>query len=146
MVLVHYQSMNEYKDLNVWQKSKALAVRIYEITKAFPDVQGHGIADEMKHTAVLVPCNIAKGCWGFATKETLQFLVDARNLLFVLDTQICIAHDLGDLKQDVLESLIADIVACQKMLSGLITHNREKLDKKVSPSNQSTPAKAAEKK
>lgn len=138
--------MNEYKDLNVWQKSKALAVRIYEITKAFPDVQGYGIAEEMRRSAIFAPCNIAKGCWGFATKETLQFLIDARNLLFTLDTQICIAHDLGCLKQDVQDDLIAEIVACQKMLSGLISHNREKLDKKASLTNQSASTKAEEKK
>ncbi|WP_165836415.1 four helix bundle protein [Taibaiella soli] len=123
--------MNEYKDLNVWQKTKALVVRIYEITKAFPDAQGYGIAEEMRRSVIFVPCNIAKGCWGFMTREKLQFLTEARNLLFQLDTQICIAHDLGNLKQDVKDSLIVDIVACQKMLSGLISHNRERLEKKT---------------
>ena len=138
--------MNEYKDLNVWQKSKAIFVRIYEITKAFPDVQGYGIAEEIRRAAIFIPCNIAKGCWGFVTKDTLQFLIEARSLTFTLDTQICMAHDLGYLKQDVQDSLIADILAIQKMLSGLITHNREKLEKKATLANQTSQAKAEEKK
>lgn len=125
--------MNEYKDLNVWQKSKALVVRVYELSKTLPDTERYGLIDQMCRSAISIPSNIAEGCGRNHAKDTLQFLFVAKGSTFELETLISIACDLKYLTTDIHDSLMGDILDCKKMLSGLIGHYREKMEKKAAP-------------
>jgi four helix bundle protein len=54
-------------DLEVWQKSHQLTLRIYKLTAGFPKHELYGLSSQMRRAAVSVPSNIAE-----AFQETQQ--------------------------------------------------------------------------
>jgi len=45
----------------VWQKSKDLVVRIYNVTENFPKAELYGLVSQIRRAAVAIPSNIAEG-------------------------------------------------------------------------------------
>lgn len=55
------QPAERFQDLIVWQKSHALTLRVYRLTKAFPRQELFGLTSQMRRAAVSVASNIAEG-------------------------------------------------------------------------------------
>ena len=53
--------MNNFKQLNVWQKAVELTTDIYKETNLFPSKEQYGIISQITRSAVSVPANIAEG-------------------------------------------------------------------------------------
>jgi four helix bundle protein len=53
--------MPGFRELNVWQESKKLAVLIYNITQKGNFSKDYGLQDQIRRAAVSVPSNIAEG-------------------------------------------------------------------------------------
>ncbi|MEO7135501.1 MAG: four helix bundle protein [Vicinamibacterales bacterium] len=45
----------------MWQKSIALAERVYVVTKSLPRAETYGLTSQMRRAAVSIPSNIAEG-------------------------------------------------------------------------------------
>ena len=54
------QPAERFQDLIVWQKSHALTLRVYRLTKAFPREELFGLTSQMRRAAVSVAANIAE--------------------------------------------------------------------------------------
>jgi four helix bundle protein len=89
-----------YRELLVWQKTKALAVQIYQATEQFPRTETYGLTSQIRRAAVSAVSNIAEGQGRLTPGEFLHFLGQARGSLLELDTQVAIALDLNYLKPD----------------------------------------------
>jgi four helix bundle protein len=50
-----------FKDLAVWQKSHALVLDVYKLTRHLPKEELFGLTSQMRRAAVSVPANIAEG-------------------------------------------------------------------------------------
>jgi four helix bundle protein len=50
-----------FEDLIVWQKSHQLVLKVYRLTKGFPQHEIYGLVSQMRRAAVSVPANIAEG-------------------------------------------------------------------------------------
>ena len=58
----HQRSMlKNYKDLDVWQKSYGLCLKIYRITAKFRNEERYGLTSQIRRSAVSIPSNIAEG-------------------------------------------------------------------------------------
>ncbi len=53
--------MNNFRELIVWQKSVDVVIRIYEITKKFPDSERFNLVSQMQSCGTSIPSNIAEG-------------------------------------------------------------------------------------
>src|SRR5256885_2450253 len=84
-----------FRDLIVWQKSKALAKKIYKLTKNFPKEEVFGLTSQIRRAAVSIPANIAEGKGRGTQKDFCHFLVQARGSLFEVETLAELASDLG---------------------------------------------------
>src|SRR5947209_5999745 len=84
-----------FRDLIVWQKSKALARRIYSLTKNFPKEEVFGLTSQIRRAAVSIPANIAEGKGRGTQKDFCHFLVQARGSLFEVEALAELASDLG---------------------------------------------------
>ena len=111
-----------YTDLEVWQKCRALAARIYTNSKTFPKDELFGLTNQMRRSAVSVVSNIAEGCGRNHTKDSLQFFYIARGSLYELETQLYIAFDQQFLQEEALHKLLDDILVCKKLLNGFIKY------------------------
>ena len=78
----------DYTDLEVWQKTRALANLLYSIAKEFPREELFGLVNQMRRSAVFIASNIAEGCGRNHTKDSLQFFYIARGSLYELKTQL----------------------------------------------------------
>ena len=54
--------MQDFKKLQVWQKSHDLTVRIYELTSRFPREEMYGLTNQIRRACASIPTNIAENC------------------------------------------------------------------------------------
>jgi four helix bundle protein len=116
-----------FKDLNVWQKSKSLAVQIYKITCEGRVAHDFGLRDQMRRAAVSICSNIAEGDERNSNRDSIRFFYIAKGSLAELVTQIEIADEIGYLDSDKVKSLIKESEEIGKMLGSLIKARSEKL-------------------
>lgn len=106
-----------FEDLDVWQRSRALAVRVY---RALQTCKDYGFRDQITRAAVSIPSNIAEGAERLTRKEFAQFVGYAKGSAGELRTQLMIAADLGYLTENSATELVNESAQISKMLFGLI--------------------------
>ena len=115
-----------HKDLDVWNLAMQLAVKVYEITVAFPKHEQLGITSQLRRAAVSVPANIAEGSARKGNKEFIQFLYISLGSLAELETLIILSNKVGYLNDTNREDLLALLTQCSKLTYGLIKYIRSK--------------------
>ena len=94
--------LKNYKELKVWQRSYQLCLKIYKITKRFPNEEKYGLTSQIRRAAVSVPSNIAEGYGRKTTPEYIRFLYIAYGSNCEMETQILLSGDLGYIETDKL--------------------------------------------
>ncbi len=135
--------MNEiknFRDLRVWQMSKAIVTQVYHITESFPKQEAYGLTQQLRRSAVSVPSNIAEGHGRGSRKEYTQFLTIARGSLAEMETQLEIAIDLGYVSREEFEEKFKTIEQLAKMLQRLIAALKSPKPKTKNPIPLAEPA------
>jgi len=114
-----------FTKLQVWQKAHELTLRVYEITKGFPESEKYRLVDQLCRSASSVPANIAEGQSLQTTSEYLQFLYQARGSLAETKYHLLLANDLGYLEGSSYQELKEMCDTTGKMLNGLINSLNE---------------------
>ena len=113
-----------HKKLDVWKLSMDLAVRVYKASDLFPREERYALTDQARRSATSVPTNIAEGAARQTAKEFIQFLHMAQGSLSEMDTLLELALRLGYLSSRDWETLVPNMERVDKMLSGLIRHQK----------------------
>lgn len=82
--------MQDYRSMDVWRKSHAIAQMIYEITAGFPEGQAVELAGQMRRAAMLVPASVVRAAVLEEAGEMLAALGTAAELEYYL----LLSHDL----------------------------------------------------
>ena len=64
--------MGDYSNLKVWQKSKDLAVKMYDLTKDGAFAKDFRFRDQIRSAAISVPSNIAEGDELGSNKQSIR--------------------------------------------------------------------------
>jgi S23 ribosomal protein. len=112
--------MAGFKELNVWQLSKELAVSIYKITVTGAFKADFGLRDQIRRAAVSIPSNIAEGDERGSNKDAVRFLYIAKGSLAELHTQLIIAYEIGYIDSIILKDMDEKCQTLGKMLGRLI--------------------------
>ena len=115
-----------FRNLQVWQRSMALARDIFRLTDAFPKSQLFGLTSQMQRCAVSVPSNIAEGHGRMTDKSFSLFPSQARGSLNELETQVELALRLQFAKPDESRLILQEITEVGKMLNALLTAVRQR--------------------
>jgi four helix bundle protein len=110
-----------YKDLIVWNRSLELANKIYELTKSFPNSEIYGLSSQMRRAAVSIPSNISEGFERVHKAEFIHFLSISKGSAGELETQLLIARAQYPTNDQIITTLLADLLEIRKMLGGLIS-------------------------
>ncbi len=109
-----------FRDLEVWQLGKDIALSAYKLTRQFPKEEIYGLASQIRRAAVSVPSNVAEGFNRFHNKEYRQFLFVALGSCAELETQIDLAVELGYCDQAASASLFEKLDHEARMIRNLI--------------------------
>ena len=66
--------MGNFRALNVWQKAKNLAVKIYKLTENDLFKRDFSLKNQIRRAAISIASNIAEGDERFSNKESIRFL------------------------------------------------------------------------
>ena len=114
------EMLKNYKELNVWQKSYELCLKIYKMTAKFPNEERYGLTSQIRRSAVSIPSNIAEGYGRKTTLDYIRMLYISYGSVCELETQILLAGDLGFIEKGEWGTAIKDIAEIERMLKSLI--------------------------
>jgi four helix bundle protein len=108
------------KELNVWQKSYELCLKIYQITATFPNEERYGLTSQIRKSVVSIPSNIAEGYGRKTTLDYIRMLYISYGSVCELETQILLTGDLGFIDKGELDIAKKDIAEIKRILKSLI--------------------------
>jgi four helix bundle protein len=113
-------AVEDYKDLEVWQRSMELCVRVYDVTEDFPQREAYGLAGQIRRAAVSIPANIAEGHGRATRQDYSRFVKIARGSGAELETELLLAERLGMVSDDALTSVSDDLIVVRRLIQGLV--------------------------
>ena len=124
-----------YRTLDVYQRAKGLANRIYDVTEAFPHTEMYALSNQLQRAAISVMSNIAEGLGRFSYKERVHFLDIANGSLMEISSQLELAEMRHYIGTPCLQQFDDDILIIVKQIAKL----RSKFinQSNTSPSTQS---------
>ncbi len=117
---------NDFRDLEVWQKSKELRRKIWELCKQFPKEEKFRLSDQMIRASRSATACIAEGYGRFHYQENIQFCRQARGSLYELIDHADVALDCSYIKSDYGEKLIRQIKIAIRILNGYIKYLKQR--------------------
>ncbi len=108
--------MRNFKELSIWQRSHALTLKIYHLTKEFPKEKLFGLNSQIRRSAYSIPTNIAEGSGRDSSPEMKRFLVISSGSATDLEYQIILAHGLGYIAETSYNELSLEINEIQKTI------------------------------
>lgn len=98
--------IKNFRDLEVWQLGKKIALAVYRATAGFPKEEVYGISSQMRKAAVSIPSNIAEGFNRRHNREYRQMLHVALGSCAELETQVELSCELGYLENETQDQLL----------------------------------------
>ncbi len=81
--------------MNVWKAAHQVTVKIYRVTRKFPDEERYGLTSQMRRAAVSIPANIAEGYGRRKAQDKARFYNISRGSAEELKYHLILAKDLG---------------------------------------------------
>jgi len=110
--------MRSFRDLVVWQKSRAFLLRLDPILNRI-ERRKPRLIDQLRRAAESIPEAIAEGCGRATDKDFAHYVSMASGSASEVENSIQRAFDLGLIAQAEYTSLTADIIEIRKLLYGL---------------------------
>ena len=112
--------MADFKKLKVWQKAHITAINIHLACKGIRSRDHATLKSQMLRAAFSVPTNIVEGSGKQSQREFCRFLRIALNSANETEYHLIAGRDTKALRNDVVVSLLNQIIEVRKMLFGLI--------------------------
>lgn len=111
--------MQRFTELKVWQRSHALVLQVYRLTRSFPDDERFGLISQLRRAAVSAPANIAEGSKRRTGQDYARFLNQAESSLAETEYLLILSRDLEYLEADVAQEHIRETGEIGRMLFAL---------------------------
>jgi four helix bundle protein len=111
--------IQSYRELMVWQKADALAVKVYGITSKFPREYLYDLTSQLRRAALSIPTNLAEGCASPHSGELLQFINIAKRSLSETQYLLEFAHKIGLISAADVSVLDQSCLELERMLKAL---------------------------
>lgn len=129
--------MAGFRKLEVWKRSRDLAVSVYRFTENGPIKSDYGLRDQIRRSSVSIPSNIAEGDERSSDKDSARFFYIAKGSAAELETQLEIAQIVHELDKAEFDKLISTTAQISAMLGALIKHRtKQPLASRLPPPTQ----------
>ena len=116
--------MQDYRKLQVWNRSHLLVLDLYKIVNQFPKEEQFGLISQIKRASSSIPANIAEGCGRNSNKDFAQFLNISLDSLNEVTYFILLAKKLNYINIEEYSKLTDECNEIKAMLIGLINKIR----------------------
>ena len=113
--------MRNFKELKIWQKGFAIAVKSFTLINTFPKDQRFGISSQITKSAVSIASNIAEGSSRLSEKDYSRFIEISLGSSFELETQLMIAKAVNFGDRELGSEILKDLDEEEKMLISFMT-------------------------
>jgi four helix bundle protein len=113
--------MQDFRNLDVWQRARNLNKTIYQMTADFPESEAFGLRSQMRRASVSICSNIAEGCGHRGDREFRRFLDVAMGSACELECETILSFDLVFIPDATLQRVLAILIEIKRMLGGLIS-------------------------
>jgi four helix bundle protein len=111
--------VQDFRKLQVWQKSRVVIDGVYGITERFPKSERFGLVSQSRRASVSIAANIAEGCGRFGNREFGRFVNIALGSASELESHLLVAVFLGMTNQHDVAPVIGELKHVQRMLASL---------------------------
>jgi four helix bundle protein len=108
--------MQDFRKLEVWQRSHALTLKVYELTRSFPADEKFGLTSQLRRAAVSVELNLAEGSSRGSDADFRRFVQMALGSASEVECQLLLAKDLGFLTMASHAGLEAEVQQTKRKL------------------------------
>ncbi|MDD3101623.1 MAG: four helix bundle protein [Patescibacteria group bacterium] len=112
--------IKSFQDIKVWQKAHELVLKIYKITKQFPEEEKYGLSSQLRRAAVSIASNIVEGFRRTTLKDRIHFYMIANGSLEETRYQILLSKDLTYIDETKYQDIIILTEEVSKMLNSWI--------------------------
>ncbi len=84
--------VNDYRDLEVWQRGMEIAELVYRLTRGYPREEQYAMTAQMWRASTSIPANLAEGWGRGGRREFLRFIRIAQGSLKELETQLLLSE------------------------------------------------------
>jgi len=127
--------VSDFKNLEVWQKAHALALKCYRVATRIRRPQDLALRSQIIRAAMSIPSNIVEGRRYDSDRQFARFLRIALNSACELEYHLIVARDINAIPERDAEELLRDLIEVRRMLHGLL----RKLVPPRSPLSPGTP-------
>ncbi len=118
--------MNNFRELIVWQKARAIVKEVYFLTKKFPNDEKYALTSQIKRATTSISSNIAEGSGRSTNPDFAKFLDISLGSCYEVENDFILAADLLFISENELKTIISKIIEIERMLVGLINSIRKK--------------------
>jgi four helix bundle protein len=112
--------VSDYKNLQVWQKAHALAIRAHRTAMGVRASRYAALRSQIIRAAMSIPANIVEGRRQDSERDFARFLRYSLNSAYELEYHLMLAKDIDVISEADARSLLADVVEVTRMLHGLL--------------------------
>ncbi|MBF0443437.1 MAG: four helix bundle protein [Oligoflexales bacterium] len=112
--------MQDYKKLDIFQKTRQLNLEIYLLTNNFPKCECFGLVSQLRRASISVSSNIAEGRGRNSDKEFARFLNIAYASACELECLLILSSDLNIVTQASFTALCTKLDEVKKMIYGFM--------------------------
>ncbi|SHF78088.1 four helix bundle protein [Flavisolibacter ginsengisoli] len=121
-------SYQNFEDLEVWKKARALKIDIRKLTLTFPPEEKFRLCDQLVRSSRSVNSQLAEGHGRRTYPDRLRFCIIARGSLSETLNHLIDALDENYITETVLNEYKAKIAEVEKLLNGYIHYIEKKID------------------
>lgn len=114
--------MHQFRQLEVWKRSIALADMTYDAIDDFPRREVFGLQSQMRRASVSIPSNIAEGAGTDGKRAFNRYLRIAYGSACELESQIVIAEKRSLLDPRTGDVLLSELDQIRRMLYALVSN------------------------
>lgn len=111
--------MQDFRKLEVWEKAHRITLRIYAITRGFPQDERFGLTTQLRRACASIGANLAEGCCRHSDKDFARFVDISLGSASEVEYFLLLGHDLGYIPDGDFQDLNEDVQEVKRMLAGL---------------------------
>jgi four helix bundle protein len=112
--------MQDFRNLQVWQKSHSITLKGYKLTGNFPKEEIFGLTAQLRRSLSSIPSNLAEGTGRGSDKDFARFVQIAMGSACESEYLIFLCGELGYFNSNDTILLMTDIEEIKKMLASLL--------------------------